>query len=149
MTGPGRKSSSLIEPTKDTPTRRQARRTALLVAGVLTLIAALSYWRGRVLTAGVLGGIASLLILCGLFVPVWARRFHVGWMRLALLLGYINSRILLSLMYYGVFTLYGAVSKLAGRDPLKRREGSRRRQQSYWVPRKTTRQSREQFERLF
>ena len=148
MTGPGRKSSSLTKPTKDMPTRQQARKTALLVAGVLILIAALSYWRGRVVTAGVLGGIAALLISGGLFAPVWARRFHIAWMRLALLLGYINSRILLSLMYYGVFSLYGVVSKLAGRDPLKRRQRSRQ-QKSYWVPRKTTRQSKEQFERLF
>ena len=54
--------------------------------------------------------------------------------------------MLVSLMYYLVITPYGFVMRLAGRDPLRRRA---KRQESYWIKRKTTRQAREQFERLF
>jgi hypothetical protein len=61
-------------------------------------------------------------------------------------LGYVNSRVLLTLMYYGVFTPYRLFSRLFGRDPLRRRGPA---QESYWVERKRTRQEREQFERLF
>ena len=43
-------------------------------------------------------------------------------------------------------TPYGVVTRLVGRDPLRRRGA---RAESYWVERKTTRQAREQFERLF
>ena len=43
-------------------------------------------------------------------------------------------------------TPYGFISRLAGRDPLRRRGGGG---ESYWVERKRTRQGREQFERLF
>jgi hypothetical protein len=49
-------------------------------------------------------------------------------------------------MYYGVFTPYGVVSRLARRDPLRRRG---RGAESYWVERKATKQAREGFERLF
>ncbi len=66
--------------------------------------------------------------------------------RLAAALGYVNSRVLLTLMYYLVFTPYGLVSRLSGRDPLRRRAGAG---ESYWVERKRTRQAREGFERLF
>jgi Saxitoxin biosynthesis operon protein SxtJ len=85
-------------------------------------------------------------LLVGLFVPPLARRFHTLWMRLALLLGWVNSRILLGLMFYGVFAPYNLVGRLLRRDPLTRR-GARR--DTYWLPRKTTRQAREQFERTF
>ncbi len=127
-------------------TDAQARKTALLVACVLSLIAAWNFYRGRAGVAAVLGGVALLLLLAGLFVPAAARRFHVFWMRVAVVLGHVNSRVLLSLMYYLVMTPYGIVSRLAGRDPLRRRSPGG---ESYWVERKRTRQAKEQFERLF
>ena len=67
-------------------------------------------------------------------------------MRFAVLLGHVNSRVLLTLVYYLVVTPYGVVSRLVRRDPLRRRGKA---VESYWVERKTTRQAREGFERLF
>jgi hypothetical protein len=90
--------------------------------------------------------LGAALVVAGLLVPVAARAFHVAWMRLAVALGYVNSRVLLTLMYYLVFTPYGVVSRLVRRDPLCRRGKA---EESYWVERKTTKQAREQFERLF
>jgi len=127
-------------------TREQARKTASVVAAVLFLFAAWQFYRGRTAAVAVAGGLGLLLLVAGLFVPAAARRFHVFWMRVAVVLGHVNSRVLLTLMYYGVFTPYGLVSRLAGRDPLRRRG---RGQESYWVERARTRQPKEQFERLF
>ena len=124
----------------------QARKSALLVASVLLLIAAWNLYRGRTTVVLILGAAGAALVLAGLFVPAAARAFHTAWMRLAVALGHVNSRVLLTLMYYGVFTPYGLVSRLARRDPLRRRGPGG---ESYWVERKTTRQAREQFERLF
>jgi hypothetical protein len=127
-------------------TDAQARKTALLVGGVMLLIAAWNLYRGRTTVVFIFGGVGALLLFAGLFVRAAARAFHEAWMRLASALGYVNSRVLLTLMYYLVLTPYGLVMRLAGRDPLRRRG---ERGESYWVERKTTRQAREQFERLF
>ena len=127
-------------------TTAEARRTALVVAAVLVAIAAWNFYRGRTAVSAVFGGAGCVLGLAGLFSPGLARHFHVFWMRVAAVLGYVNSRVLLSVMYYGVFTVYGFVSRLVGRDPLSRRGAAR---ESYWVERKRTRQTREGFERLF
>lgn len=124
----------------------KARKTALVVAGVLLAIAAWNLYRGRNLVAAVLGGIALLLLATGLWLPTVARRFHVFWMKIAVFVGHVNSRILLTLIYYGAFAPYGLISRLVGRDPLKRRGAVLG---SYWVERKATRQSVESFERLF
>ena len=94
----------------------------------------------------VFGALGAALVAAGLFVPPAARAFHTAWMRLAVLLGHVNSRVLLTLFYYLAMTPYGVVSRLVGRDPLRRRGAA---QESYWVERKSTRQPREQFERLF
>jgi polyferredoxin len=143
----------LIEPKGSVVVRRegrvsdsQARKTALVVAAVLLLIAAWNFHRGRTTVVAVFGASGALLLFAGLLVPAAARAFHDAWMRLTAVLGHVNSRVLLSLMFYGALTPYGFVSRLAGRDPLKRRA---RRQESYWIPRTRTRQTREQFERLF
>ncbi len=88
----------------------------------------------------------AALAAAGLLVPPAARAFHTAWMRLAVALGHVNSRVLLTLVYYLAVMPYGVVSRLAGRDPLRRRG---RGAGSYWVERKRTRQPREQFERLF
>jgi Saxitoxin biosynthesis operon protein SxtJ len=127
-------------------TDARARKSALVVAPVLFLMAAWNFYRGRTTIVVVFASTAAALIIAGLFVPVAARAFHRAWMRLAVALGHVNSRVLLTLMYYLVFTPYGLVSRLAGRDPLRRRGG---REESYWTERKASRQAREQFERLF
>jgi hypothetical protein len=125
---------------------RQARKTTLLVAGVLVIVTALAWYRGRVTVSIVAGSIAVLLMLIGGFVPPLSKLFHSVWMRFAFALGYINSRIILTIIYFLVFVPYGLISRLFGRDPLQLREKGK---DSYWTPRATTRQTKEQFERLF
>jgi Saxitoxin biosynthesis operon protein SxtJ len=124
----------------------QARKTAVVVAAVLAAIALWNLYRGRMTQVAVFGSIAGLLLVIGLLVPAAARAFHRFWMGLAGILGYINSRILLSVLYYGVFTPVGFVRRLMGRDPMRRRAPA---ESSYWIQRETTRQSKIQFERLF
>ena len=127
-------------------TDAQARKSALLVAAVLLGIAAWNLYRGRTGVVVVLGSSGAALVVAGLFIPAAARAFHVAWMRFAVVLGHVNSRVLLTLFYYLAVTPYGVVSRLVRRDPLRRRGQA---SPSYWVERKTTRQAREQFERLF
>lgn len=127
-------------------TNAQARKSALLVAAVLLGIAAWNLYRGRTTVVIVFASIGAALVVAGLLVPPAARAFHTAWMRFAVLLGHVNSRVLLTLVYYLVVTPYGVITRLVGRDPLRRR-GTK--SESYWVARKTTRQAREGFERLF
>ena len=124
----------------------QARKTALIVAGVLLLLAAWNFYRHRMTVVAVLGGIALALMISGLLIPPAARAFHVAWMKLAFVLGYVNSRVLLFLLFYLVITPYGFIAKLFGHDPLNRRAKGR---DSYWIPRENSRQTRERFERSF
>jgi hypothetical protein len=136
----------LIERGQPEVTTAQARKTAFVVAGVLFAIAAWNFYRGRMTVVLIVGGIGVALVLVGLLLPAVARRFHIIWMRVAFALGWVNTHILLSLMFYFVFTPYGIISRLAGRDPLNRRDVGK---ESYWLPRKRTRQTKEGFERLF
>jgi hypothetical protein len=127
-------------------TSAEARKSAIAVACVLSVIATWNLYRGRVNIVIVFYSLAGVLVLLAWLTPTLARYFHVLWMRLAGALGYVNSRILLSLVFYLIFVPYNLVMRIIGRDPLNRRKAGCA---SYWVQRKTTRQSKEQFERLF
>ncbi|MBP7416641.1 MAG: SxtJ family membrane protein [Pyrinomonadaceae bacterium] len=127
-------------------TRIEARKTALIVAAVLTAIAAFLFYRGRTTNAWIFGGVALTLVIVGLFVPSLAKIFHRVWMWIAVKLGWINSRILLTLVYFLMFVPYKIVSRIVGRDPLNLRQPVG---DSYWHKREKTHQEPEQFERLF
>jgi hypothetical protein len=127
-------------------TAEQARKTSLVVAGVLLLISVWGLYRERFVLTSILGGIAVCLIVIGFYVPSLSKRFHVVWMTIAFALGWVNSRILLTILFFTIFVPYGLLSRLFRRDPLDRRGAAR---ESYWVTRKNFRQEKEGFERLF
>jgi hypothetical protein len=125
---------------------RKARKAALVVAAVLAWLAAWHIYRERFVLTQIEAGLAAALGLTGMFWPAGARGFYKAWMKVAAVLGYVNSRIILSAVFYLIFTPVRVITRLLGRDPLNRRGKAR---DSYWIPRKKSRQAPEQFERLF
>jgi hypothetical protein len=124
----------------------EARKTALIVAGVLAVVSGILWYRQSMTGHFVTAGIALGLVLIGFFVPPAAKLFHRVWFKIAFALGWVNSRILLTLIYFLVFVPYGIISRMVGRDPLQMRQP---KGDSYWHKREKTRQAKEQFERLF
>jgi hypothetical protein len=120
-------------------------RTALIIGFCLVLASAWNAHRVRWHAAEILAGIGIALIAIGL-IPAAAGAFHLGWTKLAAGLGYVNSRVLLSIVYVAILAPYGFALRLFGRDPLNRRGPAK---PTYWSPRSATRQRKEQFERLF
>ena len=126
--------------------RSNARRTTLTIAAVLLLVGAWQMYRSRPAVATVLIGLAGLLTLVAVLLPPVAVWFHYAWMGLAAKMGYINSRILLTLVYYALLTPLGVWRRRAGYDPLTRHATG---QSSYWLKRTPSRQPRQDFERGF
>lgn len=62
--------------------------------------------------------IASLLCIISLTVPSALQPFYRIWMRFGLIAGYINTRIIMFALYYGVFVPIGALMSVMGRDAL-------------------------------
>ena len=65
--------------------------------------------------------LASILWFFALISPTTLRPVYFGWMKVGHVLGWINTRILLGLMYYTVFFAVGLMLKLFGRDPMLRK----------------------------
>lgn len=65
--------------------------------------------------------IAILLLLGGVFLPERLRLVYRGWMMLAMVLGKINSTVLLSILYILLICPVGMLMRLLGTDPLQRK----------------------------
>jgi hypothetical protein len=123
----------------------QARKSTIVVACALGLIAGWQLYQGRPTAGAALASVTGALVVCAA-IPKAAVLFHKWWMRLAAVLGYVNSRIILSALFFFMMTPIGLIVRLTGHDPLNRRTGN---EPSYWRRRARTRQSRDGFERSY
>jgi saxitoxin biosynthesis operon SxtJ-like protein len=121
------------------------RSFGLSVGAVLSVIAALLFWRGRVLRAEVIGGIGAMLIVLGAVAPAVLSRPRVWWWRGARVVGDFNARVLLTLMFAVVFVPLSAVWRLLGKDPL----AMRRRANRGWSPYPARYRDRQHYSRMF
>lgn len=94
------------------------RSFGLSVGTVLVLIAAFLVWRGRMQPAQVVGGIGALLVVLGAVRPTLLKWPSAVWWRFALLLGHVNARIILTLIFALALTPIGLIWRTIGRDPL-------------------------------
>ena len=63
---------------------------------------------------------AAVLSFFALVRPLWLNPFYRVWMRLANVLGWINTRIILSLIFFLVVLPTGLIMRLS-RDPMRRK----------------------------
>ena len=97
------------------------RSFGLAFGGLFAVVAIYRAWRGRP-DAAIAFAIASAVILLVAFTaPRVLDAPNRVWMRFARALGWINSRILLTLLFFIIITPYGALQRLVGRDRLGRK----------------------------
>lgn len=98
----------------------QLRSFGLLVGGIFALV---GFWpilfgRGVRLWAIIPAGI---LLVLGWLLPTSLRSVYKLWMLLGHALGWVNTRIILSVAFYGMFCPMGFIMRLRGKDPMRRR----------------------------
>lgn len=113
-------------------TAAELRRFGLTVGGVFLLLALVSWWRDHTVPPLVMGALGTGLVLPGLVAPRVLAPVERAWMRFAEVLGRINTRIILTVLYALVITPIGLVRRAFG-DPLDRRMHDGR--DSVWVRR--------------
>jgi len=126
--------------------RARLRRFGLTVGIAFLVLGAGLFWKHRPSWPlfGALGGL--LLLLAGL-LPGLLRPIEWAWMKLALALGWVMTRVVLGLIFVLVFTPAGWGMRLLGKDPLELRFD--RRAASYWRRRPPHVASPDRMERMF
>ena len=122
------------------------KKTGLTVGVVLVLISLLLWYLGKssFIFFSISGGL--LVILALIAIPV-LRPFHKLWMMLALLMGFVMSRVILTLLFYLVLTPIGIIARIVGKKfmPL----GFDKRAKTYWEKRSDVAKQQIDYDRQF
>ena len=99
---------------------KELRHFGLIVGGVFCVIGIwplIRYGEGLRLWALVPG---ALLIPLGLVAPLALRPLFKVWMKVGQVMGWINTRIILGILYFGLITPMGVMMRLFGWDSMRR-----------------------------
>ena len=109
------------------------RKFGLLVGGVFLLLGLLIYYSSQGFMEIIFVIIGALLFIFGFLFPNSLSGVYKVWMGLALALGWIVSRLLLTILFYLGITTVGFIARIFGKKFLdtKFRDGA----ESYWVKR--------------
>jgi saxitoxin biosynthesis operon SxtJ-like protein len=132
---------------KITATKTELRRYAWVMAVALSVFGGVASLRGNRVLPVYFFSVAGIFLFFGLAWPAALRPVYIAWMRLAQVLAWVNTRLILGLFYYAVITPVSLVMRLAGRDALRRK--SNRTATSYWHLRKAGRSAKERYEHLY
>ena len=111
-------------------TFRAQREFGLLVGAVFSLLGAWWFYRGKFATAAYVFAITgAVLIVLGAAIPRLLIVPRKLWMKLAEVLSFVSSRIILAIVFFLVLTPIGLIKRALGWDPLERRAASR---ESFW-----------------
>lgn len=116
-------------------TKPELRKFGLTIGIFLLLIAGFLFWKERPgfpYFAYIGGGFALL----GLIVPILLKPIYKVWMSFAVVMGFIMTRVILTILYFGMFTPIALIAKLLGKDLLDERWN--KNATTYWVKRPVT-----------
>jgi hypothetical protein len=127
--------------------RRELQRFGITMSIVLGLIGGLFLWREKGYYSYFLM-LSTAFLLLGLTVPILLKPIHKVWMTLAVLLGWLMTRVILGVLFYLVVTPIGLLLRLLGKDVLDLKS-NRNAVDSYWIPRNISKFETKNYENQF
>jgi hypothetical protein len=101
--------------------KENGRKFGFTMAAAAGVIGLILLYRHRMTGAFIAGSFAAFFLLFALVAPRLLEPIERVWMAFARVLGGINTRIIMGLLYLLVFVPLGLLFRVFGRDELRRR----------------------------
>ncbi len=124
---------------------KELRKFGLTMGIAFGLIGGLTAWRGHEAVWPWFAALAGFFLLFGFVWPTGLKPVQKAWMTLALLMGFVMSRVILTVLFYLAFAPIGIILRLMGKDLLDMKRD--RGETSYWKAHKA--RSKEDYENQF
>lgn len=111
--------------------KKNGRKFGFTMAAALAILALILLYKQRATTAIIFGSIALFFLLFALVAPRLLEPIETVWMAFARIMGAINTRIIMGLLYLLVFVPLGLIFKLIGRDEMRRKPWASRAQTNW------------------
>ena len=125
---------------------RQLRSFGITLGIAFLIVAGVLYWRD-IPGVMIVAGIGGLLLVTGPIAPGLLRPLYKPWMALALILGFIMTRVILTVIFVFLFIPIGLLMQLFGKDPLRRKLDPDAK--TYWISKEYDAEAPERLERYY
>ena len=98
--------------------KKELRSFGYTIGIILLIVSGILFHYGNYLYQN-LTIIASLFLGLGVVAPLLLKPIYLVWMTFAVILGWIMTRVILSLVFFLILTPIGLITKLLGEDFLK------------------------------
>lgn len=137
----------LIEEIKNIKSEKSdLRKFGITIGVVVGVIGGLLLWSDKD-TYSYFFIISIILIASGILFPKLLLPFQKVWMSFAIVMGWFMTRVILSILFYLVFTPIGLISRMIGKRFLELNIDKSRH--SYWIYRKERPFDKRDYERQF
>jgi len=125
--------------------RKDLKNFGFAIGFILLIIGAFLFVKGKDLFVYFFS-IGSILLILGGIAPLILKPFYKIWMIFAVMIGWIMTRIILSVLFFSIITILGLFTRLLGKDFLNLKSNSN---ESYWNIRKKERELNQDYEKQF
>ena len=126
---------------------KKSRRFYCIFCPVLVSVAALSFFTGHAVRAGVLAAVSLALLTLHLALPDPAAALFEVYSSLMSKIGALATKVFMILFFYAIFTPYGFIVRVFQGDALKREIDASVK--SYWISKSEADNDSERCERPF
>ena len=126
--------------------RGELRKFGLTVGIALGIFGGLFLWRGKGYY-DILFYIAGAFILLALALPIVLKPIQKVWMTIAIILGWVMTRVILCILFYVIVTPIGLIARLFGKEFLDMKFDETA--ETYWVRKESPRRDKSDYERQF
>ena len=126
--------------------KRDLRNFGITVGIILLIISGFLFWKEKE-SFLIFLAIGITLLLAAIAIPVFLKPFYWIWMIFAIILGWVMTRVILSLLFYVMFTSIGLTLRFFGKQFLELRWDKSK--ESYWNFRTNGLLQKEYYEKQF
>jgi len=126
--------------------RKELRNFGITIGIALGLLGGLFLWRGKTYYSYSFI-IAAAFLFLGLTLPAALKPLHKVWMTISILMGWLMTRVILIILFYGILTPIGFIGRLCGKDFLDIK--LIKNAPSYWVLRGKQEYDKKSYEQQF
>ncbi|MCK5506803.1 MAG: hypothetical protein KAJ10_16680, partial [Thermodesulfovibrionia bacterium] len=126
--------------------KKEWRKFGIGVAVILAVIATIQLIVGKELFI-YFYGVAAFFLFFGLLLPIIIKPVYILFSYLGLILGWFMTRVILSILFYIIFTPIGLILRLFGKNFLDLKID--KKAETYWLDKKIETINKIHFERQF
>lgn len=127
--------------------KKEIRKFGIILGIILVIISGLLFLKGSIIASQWLLAVSGMSLLSAIFLPVLLLPVHKFMMWLTHYMGLVMTTIILTLVFYSIFTLISLLLKIVKKDLLDK--GINKGVSSYWIKGRNTEIDNTRYEKLY